>query len=832
MTSRILKTLILIIAISSVTAANTFSASTPSYNPVILYMKGDYKSVSQLSDLLSRKQVDVAYSFAPHESKKLSHALKKADLIFTNYGQLSIAQDVTKLQSETAALRDNKPTVSIENPPANLNPMFLRQAGIKIIFDNQFRNDGYELGEYGIARITIDHMITQNFEKLPALITNVNSNKKDPTVVKIDITSASPPTLANIANALFDMQKAGAKFITPRTFYHKVLKQKQYVVVRLDDYQTPWEKTLFENEIKSVLGDLVPQSVAVVPQTERKISDDPEAVSFLRDMVRSGHIEVTMHGYNHSDHPEFKQPLQDQIQTLQQALSEFKSILPYYKIRALIPPYNQFNSDTSIAMRKINEQGGDLDILASNFPYQDKIVFGFDDQGIYHLSRTIDTVADWKKYNLRPVEEVIDELGDDDGVLMLHPWLHKGEGGKGYLRSLVKKLQKKSHVRFVTMVEFFDEVTQKLGIDQVIAETAWSYFEKTRLPETGLNYVVIAGKNKNPYYHPYITPWDIGSTLIGIVTAHKLGLIDRKQTVERVWPILETLRTMELYKNLPNTKYNVKTGQKHKEKLKAASSGIGRLLLGLKLIGDQIPEFNTTVNSIVSRYKPHIVKGVTYIKTPAGNFLESNAYSPYFAQGFIRWNFPVSPYARLQFEQKRIDDINLFIPKDPTVPNRKMPYNMTAEPYFLARLEFGGDAITNKILKSLYDAQENRFRKTGIPTAIAEGSIDKPPYFVYFGAIDHNNNTWQVSHDLGGQKPVNKEFGFTSTKAVFALDAIYKTDYTSFLKRFIRPYIIQPLGIINGIYENNTLNRSVELNTQAIILEAIFFSRRGKTIFQ
>jgi hypothetical protein len=56
---------------------------------------------------------------------------------------------------------------------------------------------------------------------------------------------------------------------------------------------------------------------------------------------------------------------------------------------------------------------------------------------------------------------------------------------------------------------------------------------------------------------------------------------------------------------------------------------------------------------------------------------------------------------------------------------------VVSEPYVLDGIEFGWDDTSRDFAYRVYQAQYNRYVRTGIPTAVSEDNLDQAPYFVY-----------------------------------------------------------------------------------------------------
>ena len=73
---------------------------------------------------------------------------------------------------------------------------------------------------------------------------------------------------------------------------------------------------------------------------------------------------------------------------------------------------------------------------------------------------------------------------------------------------------------------------------------------------------------------------------------------------------------------------------------------------------------------------------------------------------------------------------------------------MVSESYILDSLEFGADSVSKIFAHRVYKAQENRFERTGILTAVSEDNVDEAPYFVY-NTVFSDGKEWNAITDQG-----------------------------------------------------------------------------------
>lgn len=360
-----------------------------------------------------------------------------------------------------------------------------RQAGIKVIIGGEINGrKGYTLLEHGVAQIHPDDKagIIADWESLKIrspveFIRSTTdalrgSSLEDPLVMIINVgilynelgienAKRYIDTLIPLLDQLRQREKL--KFMTSAEFYRKFIGGKQYVVLRLDDYQTPYKKELFEETVDWITELDVPLVISIIPHAVDKLSEDPEAIVYLNSMLETGLIEVALHGYDHIEEGEFTLSLSEQIRVLREALAESEKILYDDEIFSLVPPHNRSNEFTSKAIETVNKEGHRVQVFSSGI--SDQYLFGFDPEGIYHLSRTVDPVKSWKlPYPLHSVEEILAAIGHDDAVLNLHPYTIRTQEERNIILEVIKRLRDRPNVEFVTLSGFYSNIDPSLGV--------------------------------------------------------------------------------------------------------------------------------------------------------------------------------------------------------------------------------------------------------------------------------------------------------------------------------------------------------------------------------
>jgi len=366
------------------------------------------------------------------------------------------------------------------------------------------------------------------------------------------------------------------------------------------------------------------------------------------------------------------------------------------------------------------------------------------------------------------------------------------------------------------------------------ARTAWKYFEN--------NYHESTGMVNSVNQYPSSTLWDMGNYLMALISAHELHIIDDGVYQSRMDKILTSLSKLQLYKNLlPNKAYHSETLAMTNYNNKVSKKGIGwsaidigRILIPLSYIQYNQPEYAKKLHDIISRWniKKMTKEGALYgaiVKKGKESILQEGrlGYEQYTSKMFATFGVDISNALRYDKYLEFKDIYNLQIPYDKRDKEHSDANNyVLMEPYMLDGLEFGWDYFSHEFSYRLYKAQEQRYKDTGILTAVTEDHIDKPPYFIY-NSIFVNKKSWVAIDETG---KIHQDLKQLSAKAVFAMHILYNTPYTKKLMDKIK-VLQSPEGWYTGIYEKDgALNKSLTCNTNAIILESLFYKQNGPIV--
>jgi hypothetical protein len=335
-------------------------------------------------------------------------------------------------------------------------------------------------------------------------------------------------------------------------------------------------------------------------------------------------------------------------------------------------------------------------------------------------------------------------------------------------------------------------------------------------------------------YH-YTTVWDIGSSIAAIYCAHELGLLDDARYDAQMGKLLRTLARIDLFDGAAfNKVYNTRTGalvgRDHRPSRRGygwSALDLGRLLLWLKVVAAQ-PQFEDQATAVARRVSATRVTRGGYMRGALlgsdGKVRESQegrvGYEQYSARGLAAWGLPVSNALDLRRNSVPITVMGKTLLADVRGKDR-----LTAEPFALIGLELGFEPEEKAVAEQLLAAMEERHRRSGRLTMLAEDAINRAPhYFFYYCAYADGK---EFTIDVQEQGAFVDAPRWVSSKAAFAWRVLFPTEYTARVLAAVMP-ARTPAGWGSGVYEvDRRSTGTANINTQAVILEAALFRRRG-----
>jgi hypothetical protein len=368
---------------------------------------------------------------------------------------------------------------------------------------------------------------------------------------------------------------------------------------------------------------------------------------------------------------------------------------------------------------------------------------------------------------------------------------------------------------------------EKADSTQEIAATAWRYFETNYKPATGWFDSV--------HGYPYTTMWDLSSGIAAVACAEQLGIIPPKRADDLLRSALKTLVKLRLYNSeLPNREYTTASAAISGPKATAGKGtgwsalDVGRLLIWLKIVAAWHPEYTDLTREIVQRWK---FDRLAYHGEMFGVYFGGSSeyhrqegrlgYEQYSATGYELWGVGMKR-AKDYVETQPVQVLGVDLAAD----KRNLPF-LTSEPFLLAALEVGTiDPRYTTLTENLYEAQKRRWQSTHELTAVSEDSLDRAPWFTYYN-VSYQGKAWQCRSHSG--EPSANNCG-VSTKAAFGWAALFDDDYSQLLEKTART-LASADGYLAGRYPDGKTNTSLNINTNAVILEAMLYRRRGRRAF-
>ncbi|MHC5934066.1 DUF3131 domain-containing protein [Nostoc sp.] len=137
----------------------------------------------------------------------------------------------------------------------------------------------------------------------------------------------------------------------------------------------------------------------------------------------------------------------------------------------------------------------------------------------------------------------------------------------------------------------------------------------------------------------------------------------------------------------------------------------------------------------MGNYLIGILSSATVIKDQDGRLLtrvnpETRlGYEEYAARGFQLWGFNVEHSAvGGEYQTASVEGVKVPTQRHRTDTNSKVNQYTVSNPFLLYALEFGLDPQMRSLFEPIFQAQAERYRRTGIFTASATTLIDRKPY--------------------------------------------------------------------------------------------------------
>jgi hypothetical protein len=363
--------------------------------------------------------------------------------------------------------------------------------------------------------------------------------------------------------------------------------------------------------------------------------------------------------------------------------------------------------------------------------------------------------------------------------------------------------------------------------------TAWRYVERYYQPATGW---VDATSG-----YPYTTVWDIASSLAALYAGHELKLLDTTEYNRRMRRALQTLKTIDLFDSAAfNKVYSTRTGSMAGRDQRPSKQGygwsaldIGRLLVWLKIVAANQPQYADDAAAVVGRLMMNRIVRDGYL---SGEDLDTSGqprlyqegqigYEQYAARGFALWGFV--PQKAMSMRENGVPVTVMGQTLFADIRGRDC---VTSDPLILMGLELGWDRETEEQARQLLAAQEERYRKTGRVTVVAEDAVNVPPHFFYYYCAYSKNKDFAI--DVQNQRAAVENPRWVSSKAAFAWHVLLPSPYTELALRTVSPARALN-GWSSGVYETSGESTGTSnINTAAVILTATLVHMTGEPLLK
>ncbi|MCB1338570.1 MAG: DUF3131 domain-containing protein [Maritimibacter sp.] len=354
------------------------------------------------------------------------------------------------------------------------------------------------------------------------------------------------------------------------------------------------------------------------------------------------------------------------------------------------------------------------------------------------------------------------------------------------------------------------------------AARAFAYIETFTDPTTGLCPATVDITAPDEAL-TYVTMWDVGSQINGLVAARRIGLIapDPFETaIRKVLAQIAGRRSQD--RLLPQGV--IRTDRDRWGDSDFDGCDGGRLLAsldGLRRYDTLAPEVAALVDSW-DLDKVVVDKVIYSVKETALVSTYQSHCAHYAGRAFGRWGIEVAtPYQTMDGRTPADGEMALLEATAGIGP-------LGAEPLLLEALELGMSPESAYLADVLYRAQVEEFEATGDLIAVGETPIKERPWFIYLGLqLGREAREWAI--DVVGGDPQYQSKAFldkhmaVSSKAAYLWAAYRPGAYADALVAHVRDRARLDVGFASNVNRatGEAARNYTDLNTNGIILEAI-----------
>ncbi|MFN6513278.1 MAG: DUF3131 domain-containing protein [Nostoc sp. CreGUA01] len=371
-------------------------------------------------------------------------------------------------------------------------------------------------------------------------------------------------------------------------------------------------------------------------------------------------------------------------------------------------------------------------------------------------------------------------------------------------------------------------------IERRYAEAAWRYFQANYHSKNGLI------DDRSDFKGA--TLWGLGDYLAALHAARSLDIINAKEFAGRTRHLLGALTKLPLFAGeLPSRGYDTRTlqsvdygGNPSPEGNGWSALDLGRMLAALYNLKTCHPEYTAAVDKIVLDWsylrvvREGILSSATVSKEEDGRSLirvnpETRlGYEEYAARAFQLWGFNVEGSAvGGEYQTASVEGVKVPIQRRRRDTNSKVNQYTVSNPFLLYGLEFGLDPQMRSLFEPIFQAQAERYRRTGILTASATTLIDRQPYTLH-STITGQGDAWVALGDDGQPVPKRR---LVSTAVAFAYHALVpENKYTQELLQATTDLYNPSAGFYEGFYETTGKTAiGFTSSTNSMILQSLLY---------
>lgn len=335
----------------------------------------------------------------------------------------------------------------------------------------------------------------------------------------------------------------------------------------------------------------------------------------------------------------------------------------------------------------------------------------------------------------------------------------------------------------------------------------------------------------------------MGDYLAALHAARSLDTITPKEFDQRTRHLLGALTKLPLFAGeLPSRSYDTRSlqpvdygGNPVPEGNGWSALDLGRMLAALYNLKSCHPEYTAAVDKIVLDWsylrvvREGILSSATVTKEEDGRYLTRVnpeirlGYEEYAARAFQLWGFNLDRSAvGGEYQTSSVEGLKVPIQRHRTDTNSKVNQYTVSNPFVLYALEFGLDPKMRSLFEPIFQAQAERYRRTGTLTASATTLIDRKPYTVH-STITGQGESWVALGDDGQPVPKGR---LVSTAVAFAYHALLPDNkYSQQLQEGTTDLYNPLVGFYEGFYETTGKTAvGFTSSTNSMILQSLLYN--------